>query len=1165
MFILLLTACSVRLPAPTLTSVSPERGWNGEETVITITGTGFYPQVEIDTNRNGGVDLDRSYQAWLQGDGLGRHTLSAVSIDDYEQLRAVVRSGLGAGTYDLLIEGPTGEVASLEDAYLVSNTRADRLTVTLEPVDRVPTVNDQVIVAIQLLDPAELPVLEDLEVVVRAEGIDQPVLGVFGGGLIDAEPLPDVLGLRGFIGSDGAARIPLTIETPGTIRVTVEAAVPSTGVRSGQALQLWQAGDELITVFELPQPGFEVDAGDTFPMTVRLRDQFGNDVTGVSAELLVQTSCEDFNAARVVSSGDAINVRPRRSTEFGNCPEQRLRVLQGPQGVSEPFVVRSGPPQTFSVQQVFDPVRAGEDVVGLISARDANDNRTVFPLQFELRDSVGGLGPVVCGASSNGVDRNCRAPSFVAGPAVTLTASTSTISGTSLPYQVLPDLTVQRILVTASGPATAGEELEVLLGFFDPYDNAIPAGEVDLSALELDNGAGVRVACEPGGITAGGEAQFTCIFEQARIDARIGAHLGSIDGLSGPFVIQNAPLANVEIDGPHDVVAGEAFELSVVATDAFGNPYLNQLPDVLNLDHPTLGSVPVPLQPDGTATVGLTLTQAGASAVLPTDAASDPLGLPHSLTVAAAAPASLDVQLPHPWVFVGEVNTFEVRAFDAFGNLAVETTPVVLASQLGGAPSQIATWDQGVASTNLVWNTAGLDDRVLATAGALQGSSERLDVAQDCGVMGPSVVADFGGAPVGRACVVPGQRSAVAMSLTGSTPGTSPLAYYVARIPGQDPVRSTSPAFNVQVEDVGRNDVEVVVLDAAACGTEAEVRIWAGPDDGQPVGMLVTQLSAASAPLEDAIGIQVLGAVDCTGDPSTGTLQVRTDRGSLSGVFPTGAGLRTQLDASGTATFSVSTTGVPTGGPTRVEIRSPSGGAADTIDVEFLGDNGLPTVWSQSPNGATSGLISTIVLEFDEPLLPVTVTPANFAVTGLAAVPIDTVTQTLPGRVEIELGIPADADNEVFTVLASRELRDEAGNRLDGDVSGGPADWIGVFGQVVDALDPVSCELDTNRFRPDGDDGSGPEADQVQVEIHSSTTPAWWRLRVDDDEGARIFQERFVPAGSSDILVWDGRDSRSRIVEDGSYTLRAAAEDAFGNRTPPCVRTVSVDNAAVLP
>ena len=61
------TACLVRLPEPTLDAVEPTRGWNGEDTVITIEGSGFVPQVQVNVNRGGQTDLDRGYVARLDG------------------------------------------------------------------------------------------------------------------------------------------------------------------------------------------------------------------------------------------------------------------------------------------------------------------------------------------------------------------------------------------------------------------------------------------------------------------------------------------------------------------------------------------------------------------------------------------------------------------------------------------------------------------------------------------------------------------------------------------------------------------------------------------------------------------------------------------------------------------------------------------------------------------------------------------------------------------------------------------------------------------------------------------------------------------------------------------------------------------------------------------
>src|SRR5687767_9625380 len=104
----MLAACGAPLAPPTLDAVDPRRGWNGEDTLVTITGDGFIPQVTFDAAASGRADLDRDFTAFLVDDAGIQHALSGVSPRSYEVLDAVVAAGLPAGTYDLRVVSPTG-------------------------------------------------------------------------------------------------------------------------------------------------------------------------------------------------------------------------------------------------------------------------------------------------------------------------------------------------------------------------------------------------------------------------------------------------------------------------------------------------------------------------------------------------------------------------------------------------------------------------------------------------------------------------------------------------------------------------------------------------------------------------------------------------------------------------------------------------------------------------------------------------------------------------------------------------------------------------------------------------------------------------------------------------------------------------------------------------
>jgi hypothetical protein len=292
-------------------------------------------------------------------------------------------------------------------------------------------------------------------------------------------------------------------------------------------------------------------------------------------------------------------------------------------------------------------------------------------------------------------------------------------------------------------------------------------------------------------------------------------------------------------------------------------------------------------------------------------------------------------------------------------------------------------------------------------------------------------------------------------------------------------------------------------------------------------------------------------------------LRVRTDRGALLDASPTGAGLVLDLDATGSGAVTLDASEVRTGGEARVGFTSPSAGAAGEVRVQLTGDDRLPTVWAQTPSGPTEGLVDTVVLTFDEPLLASTVQPGSFFLEGPFAGGVGSASLVAHDRVELGLTTAVDASAGAWTITATAALRDLSGNRLDGAFTGGPGPWVGPFGAVLAPVDAVSCEVDPARFRPDGDPGVGEEADQALLSIQSASAPAWWVVSVRDAGGVLVARERRVPVGPLDVWAWDGRDVDERVVDDGAWTLSVEPVDALGNRGAACSVVVVVDNEEV--
>ncbi|MCB9669316.1 MAG: Ig-like domain-containing protein [Alphaproteobacteria bacterium] len=1142
-----LLACGVELPVPTLTGVAPDRGWNGEPTVIAIEGEAFYPQVQLDANQPGEADLDRGFVAWLDGES-GRFPLSSVSAVDYEHLRAVVDPGLPLGTYDVLVESPGRSLARLDDAFIVSDTRADRLVLSTPSIT--PTVNDTAAIEVALVDPNGVPVQADLEVRMRLSVPDGLPNADVALGLEGQVTNYQTFELTGNLGADGFASVPVQVFVPDTLTIEVEAIDAGAGIAGDRLVQEWLPSGLLAVQLTLPGPSWELSAGDDLPVAVKLVDEFGNTITDRPTSVTLGLSCGDTTLTIPGLVGErSVVLRPTVATDFGSpCTEQRVRVQNGPHGQSDAFVVHAGAASRYDVTPLFLQSRAGSLVAALITARDAFGNRTAFPGDITLLDTVDGLGTTSCQGTLTG-DRTCTAITTVAGEQIRLIARSDHVEGTSLPYDVLPSATLGSITLGPTDVVRAGLPAEVDVEVLDPYGNVMLPSDVPAATptTGLPDETCTRTSLPSEAM------RFECTFTTARPDASLHIQAGSLDATSEPFAVLNGPASLVGVTAPGAVSAGVPFDVDLWVTDALGNPYTDPVGDPLVLVD-AAGNLALPLTlVDGAATVGVTVTTAGVDrfSVAQADVL---LGTSDPVVVAAGPASSLGVSILEPWGFVGRPTEVRVEARDAWGNRTPDAFAFIVS---GGGPAVPGTLVNGAATVAWTWTTPELAATLSAVGAGITGVSEPLDVVADCGAGGPSAALDFAGAPTGRACSVgPDVPVPVTLSLGGSSVGLTPLSRYATRVSGVTTV-SSMPTFAVDVVGSGERTVRALVVDGVLCGSETSSSIWAGPDDGAPVGPMEL-LGPASLGIGDVGAFTLDGAVDCTGDPAAGAeVRIRADRGDLTGVTPTGAGLVATLDPSGSATFGLDLLGASTGGPGSIWVAADSGGSAGRLDLLVTGDDLPPRVWSQDPSGDTDGLVDTVTVRFSEPILENT-GGEQLQVTGPAGTSVSAVTWG-DDTLTLTLDPPADADLGAWTVEVA-DVRDLAGNRLDGAGIGVASAWLATFGLLPPDVDPVACTADTAIFRPDGDPGAGIEADLVNVSLQSASTPAGWVATVRDATGGVLRVDRFEPLGPLDSWSWDGRGVDGAVAADGVYTLVVEADDGFGNRVDGCVINVTLDN-----
>jgi hypothetical protein len=189
------------------------------------------------------------------------------------------------------------------------------------------------------------------------------------------------------------------------------------------------------------------------------------------------------------------------------------------------------------------------------------------------------------------------------------------------------------------------------------------------------------------------------------------------------------------------------------------------------------------------------------------------------------------------------------------------------------------------------------------------------------------------------------------------------------------------------------------------------------------------------------------------------------------------------------------------------------------------------------------------------------VVPANFSLSGPGPSAVTGV--SLAGTtVTLTIAPAADGAAGVWTVRATSNVRDLAGNKIAGDWGPLAADYLGAFGATGAAGSLVCTAFDPPglAFVPDGDPGYGVEADVVTIGVSSPTVPAWWVVEVRDAGDALVSMTRAVPAAADDEVVWAARDLRGLVVPNGTWRVTTWPDDGLGNRGTGCEATVSVAN-----
>lgn len=1154
LMIFALLSCAPLAADPALEGMDPARGWTGEATPVTITGSNLFPIVSL-----GAPDpVSGDFEAWLMASPPVR--LEAVTYTDSEHLSATVPAGVDPGVYSLAVRTPDGGEVTQSEAFKVTRTRADHLSFVA--TSAAYDLGESAEILLELRDPDNgvVPEASNIEIVATSSAGGEALS--FADTLVGQAPANDGVGITGQLDPDGKGKIRLSSTVPDDVVLRLH-SLDDEDINDDELLLSWDSGGVASLTLAFPFSPFVTEAGVPFTVALALFDEFGNALDDTYARVVLVDECGSLRQTADIVGSAEIEI-----TLEAACPVNRLyAVNQSFEAESEPFEVVASEVSGFALTAAPNAVTAGVDpVLVLIQAVDRFGNASAdYRGPVELSDTVGGLdsGRLTCPDLEDGVTL-CGAYLTVAASAVQLLATDSAaLTGVSNDILVSAGPAADVQVTVMETEVTAGAPFGVTVRVIDAFGNplSIEPGGAD-PVLFFDDTS--TTTCAWTGPIDDSAHAFSCRVSQAQNDNLMVAVVAS-RGVTGTsldsFNVVNAGLAEVVFTTPAATVAGQVFGMAAAGFDAFGNPYLVQSDPVVDLTD-TTGSIDlasVTLDASGQSIASPTLTVAGDNVRLIATQAGIELGRSDAIVVSAASMGGFSV-VPPAWLGVGESASVSVRAIDAFGNTVTTFTGTATLTATAGCIENTADgFALGVDQVEITCDEVALGAVLTAADGSGNvGESAAFDVVDFACALPPVANLAIEGDAEPVLCLS-AETTEVEFDASGSTPGNSPIIlYHFADSEGGDS-RSGSATTSAIWSGAGAREVQVLVADADGCADETSTYAWVGNDDGEPTGPVELATSVATTTSGTSISFE-LAARDCTGDVAAGqSIFVRSNLGEVA-ASASGEGLALTLDAAGEAsatwTFSSGYSGTAT-----LFAGTASRGAFGEVAVVVTQDSERPTVVLVNPSGTDTGTIEEIEVVFSEALLSSTVSNVGLVgpsgtVLTTALLDVDTLTLTPQA--------PLDGSAGTYTLTVGSGVRDLAGNRLDGTFSGAAGDFSTTFGDVANTLPLLAgCSLDRSEFMPDGDDGTGEHADSVALTPVAATSPTWWQLLVLGDSGDWVRSAWTV--GSLTTVVWDGRGDDGFVADAGTYTLSLSAIDAQGNVGAVCDERVVINQTVGLP
>jgi hypothetical protein len=792
-------------------------------------------------------------------------------------------------------------------------------------------------------------------------------------------------------------------------------------------------------------------------------------------------------------------------------------------------------------------------------------------------NEVTGTGQYTCSPAGPG-KASCSAGLFRTGDSVVLEArSNGDIRGWGNPVRVTPGAVSEMSVSMATETVSAGEPLEVLIAALDLFGNQQSLSDEDLASLIFTDAHGELECTHDTTADMGPIYRYFCSFYIAGSDNHLSVIATTLaaSGTDAPLLVRAGPVHHLDISLSDDVVsygivAGNSHVIELVATDEYGNSAEGTetvaLSDVGGSLYP---ATTILEDGTGTETVASTRSIDGNSIWAKVDGVL--VGGTGVFDVFHGAAEGLAVELSAAWTFTDTPVVATIDVIDGFGNTVYGDSYDVTIDQGWGDLTNISI--DGTESIDLGFPEPGPQVPVVVQSGDWDATSGPLLVGEPCEY--PSTFPmEIRGVEDGRICLSASGRAHGELIHRSST-----ASHWSVQMDDIIVGFGSPSPVGLEWSEPGRSHIRAFVLDEDDCGQEGMVDVYVG-EEGQVTGPIAisgsTDTLTAGDPGDEGMADLWAQGYTCSGDLASGaSLILQPMLGTTSASEDPGLdedSLRSTivLDGHGEAHFGWSMADEDQGGAGEILVGNAAGSAFGMHTLNVVGDAVSPYVWTTSPVGSSDELIDSITIQFSEVMLDPGSPEARAALVelldpdGMGVVLGGAEWMADRSTLVVGLSAPIDTSAGAWSLTISEDFRDAAGNRLDGDwdgMSGGV--WSSQFGSVGTFDSAMTgCSLSTGWFRPDGFDGSGIEADSVQLSGATTAPATWWKLDVFSEGGEHWHRDETLRTGlTSGLMSWDGRDHGGKVVPNGRYLMELVPMDPYRNEGIACIASVVVTNA----